>query len=53
MLCRRGVLAALLAAAMVGGCSTIEVSSESDPGVDFSRLESYGWLPAVILGGQR
>lgn len=45
MLCRRRVLAALLAAAVAGGCSTIEVSSESDPGADFSRLSSYGWLP--------
>jgi hypothetical protein len=45
MFCLRRVFVLLLAAAVVGGCSTIEVSSDYDPGADLSRLESYGWLP--------
>ena len=41
-----GLLTALLtAAALAGGCSTMQLSSDYDPSVDFSRLGSYDWLP--------
>jgi hypothetical protein len=45
----KGLAAVLLAAgtafAVAGGCSNMQISSDYDPGVDFSRLGSYGWLP--------
>jgi hypothetical protein len=41
-----GVLGALLLGAVVaGGCSSMQISSDYDPSVDFSRLQSYGWMP--------
>ena len=35
-----------LLALALGGCSTLQVSSDFDPQADFSALHSYAWLPA-------
>jgi hypothetical protein len=39
------VLALLVTAAAMGGCSTLKVNTDYDPAADFARLQSYAWLP--------
>jgi hypothetical protein len=39
------VVALLVATVAVGGCSTVKVQTDYDPGADFARLQSYAWLP--------
>lgn len=39
------LLALLLLAAGLNGCSTLMVSYDYDPQADFSRLKSYAWIP--------
>ncbi len=41
---------AVLLAVMLGGCSSMEVSSEHDKSVDFSSLKTYRWTPAKKKG---
>jgi len=31
---------------LLAGCSSVSTSYDFDPGTDFSKLESYAWLPA-------
>lgn len=40
----RGVLAVLLVVAL-GGCSTMEISTDYNPSTEFSGLRTYKWLP--------
>jgi hypothetical protein len=40
----RGLLVALLGVAL-GGCSTMEISTDYNPSANFSGLRSYNWLP--------
>lgn len=43
-------VAALVAIAVLAGCSGISVNADFDPAVNFAALRSYAWLPA---GGER
>jgi hypothetical protein len=43
--------AMLLCACLMGGCSTMDVSSEKSPGADLSRYKTYAWAPEG--GGRR
>jgi hypothetical protein len=43
------LLAALLAALLVG-CSTVQVKHDYDPGFDFSGYQSWFWLPPSEQG---
>ena len=45
MLHMNRVLALLVATATMGGCSSLKIHTDYDPGVDFARLQSYAWLP--------
>jgi hypothetical protein len=45
----RPCLAVLLAVAL-GGCSSMEVSSEYEKSVDFSSLKTYSWTPPKTKG---
>jgi hypothetical protein len=40
------ILTVLIAAAALSGCSTMKIHTDYDPGRDFSRLQSYAWLPS-------
>ena len=42
---RRASWAGLLLAFLAAGCSTLEVHSDHNPGVDFSKYHSYAWAP--------
>jgi hypothetical protein len=34
---------------MLGGCTTLRISTDYDPAADFSALRTYGWLPAPVI----
>jgi hypothetical protein len=36
-----------LVVAVLGACATMEVSTDFDPSVDFSRYKTYQWLPGT------
>jgi hypothetical protein len=46
---RRRLLGLVVAAAVVAGCATLNVSSHVEQGIDFSQFVTYGWGPADAL----
>jgi len=42
----RWLLAGLLLLVIPCGCASVEVSTDYDPSVDFSRFRTYAWVPS-------
>ena len=49
----KSALVALVCLPIWLGCSSIEIRSEHDPGVDFSGYETWDWLPGAQEGTER
>jgi hypothetical protein len=47
-----GRLIAVIAFSLLA-CSTFDITSEHDPGVDFSGYETWDWLPSATEGVER
>lgn len=39
-----GLLLTLIGIAVLAGCSSISVSNDFDPGADFAKFKTYGWI---------
>lgn len=46
------VMAIICMATLIGGCSSINVSHEFDPGTDFAVLKTFSWMEVTDVGPQ-